>query len=196
MNIGNQIQMLRKQNNITQETLACEMGVSIAAVSKWENGNSMPDIVMLCALADFFQVTTDELLGRNRREDFIICDDAELICEVLQNILEKEGYRNIIVTSSGEQLLAALNKKTPYAVFLDINLPDNNGLELLQKIKAYNSKIKVFMVTADDTARTKEKAAAYGADAYITKPFLPEHIKLVLKEQLPCMTVTAKESRE
>ena len=184
MNIGNQIQMLRKQNNITQEALACEMGVSIAAVSKWETGNSMPDVAMLCALADFFRVTTDELLGRNKMEDFIICDDAELIRETLQNILQKEGYRNVTLTCNGEQLLAAVKRNTPCAVFLDINLPDSNGLELLQKIKTHSSKIKVFMVTADGSARTQKKAVEYGADAYITKPFMPEQIRLVLEEHL------------
>ncbi|MEO3944755.1 helix-turn-helix transcriptional regulator [Gorillibacterium sp. CAU 1737] len=52
MNIGNKIQELRKTNGITQEKLAAEMGVSIAAISKWENANSMPDILMLCSLAD------------------------------------------------------------------------------------------------------------------------------------------------
>ena len=65
MNFGQKILELRKQKNVTQEELAAELGVTAAAVSKWENGYSLPDILMLCALADFFQVTTDELLGRN-----------------------------------------------------------------------------------------------------------------------------------
>ena len=64
MNLGNKIQVLRKQKNVTQEELAAELGVTAAAVSKWENNYTMPDILMLCALADFFTVTTDELLGR------------------------------------------------------------------------------------------------------------------------------------
>lgn len=62
--LGKKIFELRKSKNMTQEELASEMGVSIAAVSKWETCNSIPDIVMLCSLADFFRVTTDELLGR------------------------------------------------------------------------------------------------------------------------------------
>lgn len=65
MNIGKNILELRKQKSITQEELAAELGVTAAAVSKWENGYTLPDILMLCALADFFEVTTDELLGRN-----------------------------------------------------------------------------------------------------------------------------------
>ena len=58
MNFGKTILELRKQKNITQEELAAELGVTAAAVSKWENNYSLPDILMLCALADFFQVCT------------------------------------------------------------------------------------------------------------------------------------------
>lgn len=180
MNLGNQIQMLRKLNNITQEKLAAEMGVSIAAVSKWETSNAMPDIVMLCALADFFHVTTDELLGRNKMEEFIICDDAEIIRDALHNILAKKGYQKITLVENGEQLLAAIGKSVPYAVFLDINLPDGNGIELLKRIKSQSSKTKVVMVTADTSEKTQNLAVVCGADAYITKPFLPEHIKTVI----------------
>ena len=65
MNLGKTILELRRKKNVTQEDLAAELGVTAAAVSKWENGYTLPDILMLCALADYFQVTTDELLGRN-----------------------------------------------------------------------------------------------------------------------------------
>ena len=52
---------------MTQDELAKELGVTATAVSKWETGYTLPDILMLCALADFFDVTTDELLGRNQK---------------------------------------------------------------------------------------------------------------------------------
>lgn len=64
MNFGKTILELRKKKNVTQEDLAAELGVTAAAVSKWENSYTLPDILMLCALADYFEVTTDELLGR------------------------------------------------------------------------------------------------------------------------------------
>lgn len=65
MNFGNTILQLRRQKNVTQDEMAAELGVTAAAVSKWENNYTLPDILMLCALADYFGVTTDELLGRN-----------------------------------------------------------------------------------------------------------------------------------
>ena len=64
MNFGQTVYHLRKKKNVTQEDLAAELGVTAAAVSKWEKGYSLPDLLMLCALADYFHVTTDELLGR------------------------------------------------------------------------------------------------------------------------------------
>lgn len=80
MHIGKSILNQRKQKNITQEELAAELGVTAAAVSKWENGYTLPDIFMLCALADYFGVTTDELLGRSTQKQFavIVTENASL----------------------------------------------------------------------------------------------------------------------
>jgi len=80
MNLGNKIQELRKKRNVTQEELAGELGVTAAAVSKWEHNYTMPDILMLSALADFFVVTTDELLGRTKefKHTVIAAENSEL----------------------------------------------------------------------------------------------------------------------
>ena len=61
--IGAIIKKLRAENNITQETLAIAIGVTPQAISRWESEGGYPDIELLPALADFFSVSTDELLG-------------------------------------------------------------------------------------------------------------------------------------
>lgn len=63
--LGMRIKNLRKKMNITQEDLAERLGVSFQAVSKWETSAAYPDLSMLPVLANFFNVTTDELLGVN-----------------------------------------------------------------------------------------------------------------------------------
>ena len=63
MFIGENIRRLRREKGITQEVLAERLHVSAAAVSKWERGDSIPDIGMLLPLASYFNVSTDELLG-------------------------------------------------------------------------------------------------------------------------------------
>jgi len=61
--IGAIIKKLRAENNITQDTLANAIGVTPQAISRWESEGGYPDIELLPLLADFFSVSTDELLG-------------------------------------------------------------------------------------------------------------------------------------
>ena len=63
MNLPENIKNNRKEMNLTQEQLAEAMDVTVGAVSKWESGASTPDLNTLMALADFFQTSTDALLG-------------------------------------------------------------------------------------------------------------------------------------
>ena len=63
--IGNNIKQLRQQKNMTQEQLAEAMEVTCAAVSKWERGETYPDITLLPSLAYYFGVSLDELIGYN-----------------------------------------------------------------------------------------------------------------------------------
>lgn len=67
--LGENIRTLRTAKGITQEQFGYEMGVSAQAVSRWENGATYPDITMLPMIADFFDVTLDELMGRGRELD-------------------------------------------------------------------------------------------------------------------------------
>ena len=63
LNLSQNIVRLRRERKITQEELADFIGVTKASVSKWENQQSMPDIMLLPLLASFFGVTVDELMG-------------------------------------------------------------------------------------------------------------------------------------
>ena len=66
--IGTIIMRLRKEHGMTQEQLASALGITFQAVSKWENGISSPDLSALPLLADLFDVTVDQLLGRQPLE--------------------------------------------------------------------------------------------------------------------------------
>jgi transcriptional regulator with XRE-family HTH domain len=54
MKIGAYLKELRKEKNLTQELIAGKFGVSQRSVSRWENGNTMPDISVLIELADYY----------------------------------------------------------------------------------------------------------------------------------------------
>lgn len=61
LKIGEKIKAKRRERNLTQEELATMLGVTKAAVSKWENAESFPDITMLPQIAQLFHITMDEL---------------------------------------------------------------------------------------------------------------------------------------
>ena len=79
MYIGKNITELRKQHNLTQEQLAEKCGVSRQAVTKWESGESEPNIERLVMLADVFKVTIDEIVKGT---------DAKETCNKLYNDLD------------------------------------------------------------------------------------------------------------
>lgn len=63
LRIAENIVQFRKKKGVTQDEMASFLGVTKASVSKWENGQSMPDIMMLPQLATYFDVTVDDLIG-------------------------------------------------------------------------------------------------------------------------------------
>ena len=83
--LGEKIRSLRKRRDISQEVLADYLGVTFQAVSKWETGAAMPDVVMIPAIASFFGVSTDELFDYDRLENEKKVDD--LCREAMKYIL-------------------------------------------------------------------------------------------------------------
>ncbi len=93
MTIGANIKRLRSAKNTTQEQLSVAMNVTCAAVSKWERGETYPDITLLQPLAYFFGVTLDELMGYNQEKIQAEIDDV--IALYRQHWNDKKG-REII----------------------------------------------------------------------------------------------------
>ena len=93
MNFGKTILELRKNKDVTQEEMAAELGVTAAAVSKWENNYTLPDILMLCAIADYFDVTTDELLSRNTKAMYaVIAVSSPELGKAIQEFVKGYGF--------------------------------------------------------------------------------------------------------
>ncbi len=94
ISVGSNIKRLRMAKNMTQEQLSVAMNVTCAAVSKWERGETYPDITLLQPLAYFFGVTLDELMGYNQEK--IQAEIDEVIALYRQHWNDKNG-REIIV---------------------------------------------------------------------------------------------------
>lgn len=87
MNFSKNFIALRRKNNITQEKMAEQCGVSRAAIAKWESGSSIPDLYKVDSIAKFFDVTLDELI-HGKMEDLGAVLDGDYVA-VLSDKLEE-----------------------------------------------------------------------------------------------------------
>ncbi len=96
--LGNRIARLRKRKDITQDQLAETMGITAQAVSKWENDITCPDITALPKLADFFNVTVDELLRGEAQ------DKVKLVPIKEQGDPTKAIFRVKVLSAKGDKV--------------------------------------------------------------------------------------------
>ena len=75
--IGAFLKVLRKQKGLTQEQIAEKFNVSSRTVSRWENGNNMPDLDVLIEISDFYEVDLRELLDGERRSEKVNNENQE-----------------------------------------------------------------------------------------------------------------------
>ena len=96
--IGEVIKQLRNKNKYTQKALACYLGVTEQAISRWESGTGYPDIELLPAIAQVFSVTVDYLLGIDKTEkDKRLEEIYNEIIEYLKRIIS--SHNNTASTS-------------------------------------------------------------------------------------------------
>jgi len=99
--IGENIKRLRKTKSVTQEQIAEVLGISVTAVSKWERNETYPDITLLFPLANYFEVTLDELMGYD--EERVHAEIAETLTHYRSLWLtEPEKARKVIAKAYKE----------------------------------------------------------------------------------------------
>ena len=104
------------------------------------------------------------------KEKILICDDERGIQESFRLILG-EKYE-LILTSCGDECLNQLyNYKDIKLVLMDIKIPKQNGLEIMQEIKSRHPNTKMIVVTGYSSAEIAQEATKIGAIDYIVKPF-------------------------
>jgi DNA-binding NtrC family response regulator len=115
----------------------------------------------------------------------LVVDDDEKILFAFHKVLEREGCTSI-VAKNGAEALVKLVAEQPQLIFLDILLPDFDGLEVLRQIKQQSQSTPVILITAHGTLQTKAEAAQLGAFDYLTKPLSVATVREVMYRALHC----------
>jgi diguanylate cyclase (GGDEF)-like protein len=116
----------------------------------------------------------------------MMVDDEPLMLEVLEVYLQEEGYRNFIAVDQSKQAIRILLREKPDVVFLDINMPEVDGFEILQTIRASRTTqhLPVIVLTSNTDAATKLKALELGATDFLEKPIDSSELALRLRNTL------------
>lgn len=100
----------------------------------------------------------------------LIADDDDSIRFVLEKALQKEGYRTFSARN-GKETVNLLRSETIDTIFLDIFMPDVNGLDLIEELREINKTASIIIITAHGTTQIAIEAAKRHAYDYMTKPF-------------------------
>ena len=102
-----------------------------------------------------------------------IADDKGSYRKLLKRTLQS-SFSDIALDEAkdGRKALQNVDAFLPDLIFMDIQLPDENGLELTKKIKATHPNTIIFVITAHDTPEYQESAFQHGADCFLPKPSL------------------------
>lgn len=116
----------------------------------------------------------------------LIVDDEENIRDFLKVELELSGYA-VFTSSTGREAIEVLKNKEVDVCFLDIILPDMNGLDVLSEIRQIDSGIKVIIITALNDLKLAVRATRLGAYDYITKPFSLDEIEIAAESAIDAL---------
>ncbi|HIJ82550.1 MAG TPA: response regulator [Desulfuromonadales bacterium] len=110
----------------------------------------------------------------------MIVDDSLFMRNIIRGFMRDRGYSVVAEAGSGIETLKKLHEITPDIIFLDIILPDINGLELLESILKRCPLAKVVVCSSLGEETVLKKALGNGAKAFLHKPFTPEKVYEVL----------------
>jgi two-component system, NtrC family, response regulator AtoC len=116
-------------------------------------------------------------------ERILIVEDDDLMRELMTKILAGEHY-HIFQASSGEEALKLLQEQTIDLVLTDLRLTGMNGLQLLTEVRTFDQEVVVIVMTAYASVETAVEAMRNGAYDYLTKPFINDEIRVMLRRAL------------
>ena len=113
----------------------------------------------------------------------LIIDDEQEICKLLGDSLKRHGFE-IETAFDGQEGLEKVKLTNPDLVLCDISMPGLSGIEVLKKIKEYNQRIAVIMLTGFGILESAVECLKLGAYDHIAKPIELEKLLVLLKEVL------------
>ena len=115
------------------------------------------------------------------KKKILIIDDESIIGLSCKRILQEEYYEVIYEQNPKQGLVEAMSGEYDL-ILLDLIMPEIEGMEILKRIKSTDIRSDVIIITGYATIQTAVEAIKLGASDYVSKPFLPEELKLIINK--------------
>ena len=178
------LKKLRNEKGFSQQTLADKLFVTRSTVTRWENGNRLPDATMISRLSEVLDADVNLLLSAVSQSDeypnVIMVDDRKLILTGGLPILEEVMPNANVVgfTDASEAIEYAKSNRIAIA-FLDIELRNTSGMDLCRDLLKINPRLNVVYLTA--YREYSFDAWSTGASGFMLKPITPEGVREQIK---------------
>lgn len=124
-----------------------------------------------------------ENIDKTPRRTVLLVDDDERVLQLLAKLLQWSGEWEIVgTTTNPTEGLQQVATSQPDFVFLDLWMPNMNGLDLLPQLLALSPPPRVVVITADQSGHIREQAMALGASAYLDKLMPPDDLLAELRK--------------
>ena len=169
------------------ESLAELMGGKITVISDYGKGSTFKFVVIQEIVNKESNLVVNEQTTLNYEtfegKKVLVVDDSKLNLKVAENVLKNFKVSTETVTS-GLECLSCVNSKKYDIIFMDIMMPNMNGVEVLKKLREEKVNIPVIALTADAIEGQEEKYISEGFDGYLSKPIDKTKLKVILNKYL------------
>ncbi len=178
------LKKIRNEKGLSQKELAEKIYVSRPTITRWENGNRLPDSAMMLRLSKILGIDVNTLLSAALESEdapnVIMVDDRKIFLAGAMPILE-EVLPNAIITgfTRPSEVIEYAKANRIALAFLDIEMGKTNGLELCKNLLEINPRTNVIFLT--NYVEYSFDAWKTGASGFILKPITAENIREVLK---------------
>ena len=120
------------------------------------------------------------MLGNNAENlHILVVDDEQDIRDASERILTRMGFQ-VSKASRGDQALELFKEKSPSIILLDLKMPGMDGMEVLKQIRQMDDSVLIIVITGYATLETAIEAMKRGAYDFISKPFEPEQLRIII----------------
>lgn len=131
---------------------------------------------------------------RGREARILMVDDEPGNLMLLQHMLEREGYRNLVATPDPKEVLTLFQVLPPDIVLLDLNMPGMDGFAVMEGLRELISPdefLPILVITGDSAPETRQRALSSGATDFVTKPFDAIEVLLRIRNLLHTRSLQA-----